>query len=254
MRLHRARHLAGPLTSIKMRIIIILLAIITFSGCSQIFDNSKAGFFFKEIYSKHGDRYYPLDSDITFSDGVTVDEPDSYYSISSFIIVDSLSEGNEKYLIDITPRIVKQLSDISLYKGKWQCHWELSPNGCEWIGFSDGSDADFIWNKNGGGYSQDFVKALNKVDFQTKEEKETFCSSILEVISTHFAPDFTKCKRTMVDFDWIKNRLVVTHVYSEHCTEYKDGRPKEDINFSHVLEFGFENNRIINLKRIIKSR
>lgn len=222
------------------------------SDSTQVFDNSRSGQFFKEIFNKYQRDYYPLDSKITFNEGITTDKPNSYHSKSSFLIVDSIKNGYDKYVINITPKIIQEKSDIFIYKGKYGCHWELSVDGCEWMGFTDGTIADFIWNQNGDGYSEDFVKSLNKVNFETREEKEKFCSSVLDAISIHFAPDFTKCERMNVDFNWTENKLTVTHEYSQNCTEFRDGRPKEDIQFSHALAFEFQENRIKNLKRIIK--
>ena len=221
---------------------------------TQVFDDTKSGNFFSAIFSKYENDYYVLGSGIMFSEGITTDKPNSYHSKSSFLIVDSLKNGNEKYVIDITPEIIQENSVITIFKGKYGCHWELSVDGCEWMGFTDGTNADFIWNQNGDGYSEDFLKSLSKVIFQTREEKEKFCSSVLDAISIHFAPDFTKCERTNIDFSWIENKLTVTHEYSENCTEFRDGRPKEEIQFSHALAFEFEENRIKNLKRIINSR
>ena len=221
---------------------------------TQVFDNTKSGNFFSAIFSKYENDYYVLGSGITFSEGITTDKPNSYHSKSSFLIVDSLKNGNDKYVIDITPEIIQENSDIIIFKGKHSCHWELSLDGCEWMGFSDGTISDFVWNQNGDGYSLEFTKTLNKIDFQTKEEKELFCSTVLDVLSIHFVPDFTKCERVDVDFIWFENMLTVTHKYSEDCTEFRDGRPKEEIQFSHALAFEFEEKRIKNLKRIIKSR
>jgi hypothetical protein len=218
----------------------------------QVFDDSQVGNFFKILFEKYNNDYYPLGSGITFSEGITASEPDSYHSKSAFLIIDSLKTGNDKYVIDITPEIIRQQSHLRIYKGKYGCHWELSVDGCEWMGFTNGIDADFIFNSEDGGYDKDFAKALNKIDFKDNEEKETFSSAILNVISIHFAPDLTTCERTKVEFDWIDNNLTVTHHYSDSCTNYKDGRPKEEIDFKHVLEFEFEKDRIKNMKRIIK--
>jgi hypothetical protein len=120
------------------------------------------------------------------------------------------------------------------------------------MGFTNGIDTDFIFNSEDGGYDKDFINALSRADLKDDKEKERFCSVILDVISIQFAPDFAKCERTKIEFDWNEGKLTVTHCYSDSCTDYRDGRPKEEINFSHVLEFEFENDRIQGLKRIIK--
>jgi hypothetical protein len=55
----------------------------------QVFDDSQSGNFFKVLYEKYNNDYYPLGSGITFSEGITTSEPDSYHSKSAFLIVDS---------------------------------------------------------------------------------------------------------------------------------------------------------------------
>ena len=83
---------------------------------TQVYGDTKVGNFFRAIFSKYENDYYVLGSGITFSEEITRDEPSSYHFKSSFLIVDSFKKGNEKYLIDITPKIIQENSDITIFK------------------------------------------------------------------------------------------------------------------------------------------
>ena len=213
-------------------------------GANQVYDDTEAGRFFSHIFEKYDDELLPLSSPWVFVEGHKNDTGE-YYLKGSFYKVDSLAQGNARYLREATPAIIDSFSDITIFQGILGTHYELSTDGLVWFGYLHDNDADLIRPTDEGKLDSDFVKHLGEKKIEQKEDKQDFCDALLEILSHNYHPGWS-LEKVHEEYIWSNDTLHLNQSY-ELSNEISSGYPMK-----LSADFIFEHDRLIGVKNITR--
>jgi hypothetical protein len=152
--------------------------------------------FFKFIFAKYPELYYPLGSSMfleSYSRGsgtlrwkfsfMVIDTTvriDSTLKTETLPTIDTTLTDEKLYLVEITDTVISRfLPDVHFYSGKHTHHWEIGGE-LSFYGFVNKYTADFIYDQYEDGYSPSFKQMIGAITFKDETEKTQFRAAFQE--------------------------------------------------------------------------